>query len=401
MGGDELPIGRRVAHWRSRRRLTQQMLADRLGKSKSWVDKVERGVRSLDRFSVILDVAEVLRVDPSILMVGAAPPSTAVAGVDALRAALARYSTRLPAAPDARPMPPVGELGRRVAHAWLSYEHAHYPQLVRALPELLGDAQQAHAHAADPTGEAAGLLVQAYRIVASTLVKLGEPDVAWLAADRAMAVAAADPLREAGAAVPLGQALRAAGRGRLAMGVTISAAHRIAPSVPHEGPPEELALCGTLLVEAALAAAVCGDGHGVEELVEQAAEIAERVGRGGEQRHGASFGPTAVEAARVVAAVELGDGGTAVAWHEKATGGGGWARLPVEHRAAHLVDAARAYLQMGDLMRAGRALVEAHRAAPAEIRCRPVARTVIAEVVRGGPVPADVACLADGVGLTR
>jgi transcriptional regulator with XRE-family HTH domain len=394
VGGDELPIGRRVAHWRNRRRLTQQMLADRLGKSKSWVDKVERGVRSLDRFSVILDVAEVLRVDPAVLTGGDAPPSTAVADLDALRAALARYPT-VPAAPVAR----VGELGRRVGHAWLSYEHAHYPQLVRALPGLLGDAQQAHA--ADPAGEAAGLLVQAYRVMAATLVKLGEPDVAWLAADRAMAVAAADPLREAGAAVPLGQALRAAGRGRLAMGATIAAAHRIAPIVPHEGPPEELALCGTLLVEAALAAAGCGDGRGVEELVEQAAEIAERVGEGREQRHGVSFGPTAVEAARAVAAVELGDGGTAVAWHEKATGGVGWARLPVEHRAAHLVDAARAYLLVGDLMRAGRALVEADRVAPAEIRCRPVARTVIAELVRGGPVPADVARLADVVGLTR
>ena len=32
---DEMPIGRRVARWRVRRRMTQQMLADRLGKSKS------------------------------------------------------------------------------------------------------------------------------------------------------------------------------------------------------------------------------------------------------------------------------------------------------------------------------------------------------------------------------
>ena len=47
------PIGRRLARWRLRRRMTQQMLADRLGKSKSWVDKVERGVRALDRYSVV------------------------------------------------------------------------------------------------------------------------------------------------------------------------------------------------------------------------------------------------------------------------------------------------------------------------------------------------------------
>src|SRR5205807_9742759 len=50
---DELPIGRRVAYWRGRRRMSQQVFADRLGKSKSWVDKVERGVR--DRKSTRLN----------------------------------------------------------------------------------------------------------------------------------------------------------------------------------------------------------------------------------------------------------------------------------------------------------------------------------------------------------
>ncbi|MFC8848213.1 MULTISPECIES: hypothetical protein [unclassified Micromonospora] len=76
-------------------------------------------------------------------------------------------------------------------------------------------------------------------------------------------------------------------------------------------------------------------------------------------------------------------------------------RLPVEHRAAHLVDVARAYLQVGDLLGAGRALVEADRIAPAEVRVRPLARTVIAEVARGGPAPAGVAHLATAIGVTR
>ncbi|MER5702097.1 XRE family transcriptional regulator, partial [Micromonospora sp. NPDC002296] len=60
---------------------------------------------------------------------------------------------------------------------------------------------------------------------------------------------------------------------------------------------------------------------------------------------------------------------------------------------------ARAYLQVGDPLAAGRVLVEAHRTAPAEVRLRPVARTVIADLVRGGPVPADVAHLATAVGV--
>src|SRR6476659_7049557 len=48
--------------------MSQQLVADRLGKSKSWVDKVERGVRRLDRFSVIYDIADVLQLDVQVLM---------------------------------------------------------------------------------------------------------------------------------------------------------------------------------------------------------------------------------------------------------------------------------------------------------------------------------------------
>ncbi|MFI1195383.1 helix-turn-helix domain-containing protein [Micromonospora sp. NPDC020750] len=396
----ELPIGRRVAQWRARRGLTQQMLADRLGKSKSWVDKVERGVRALDRFTVIRDIAEVLWVDASVLVGGDARPAASKGagdGVDGVRAALARYDV-LGLWPCDRLILPAVELGRRVEHAWLTYEHADYPQLVRMLPDLLGDAQRAHA--ADTGAEAAGLLVRVYRTMASVLVKLGEAELAWLAADRAMAVAGGDPLLAAVAAVPLGQALRASGRGRLAMAATIAAAHRVAPAVPYEGPPPGLALCGSLLVEAALAAAACGDARSAGELIDQAAETAERV-EDARDHQGAVFGPTVVELARVAVAVELGDGGEAVTRHEKVTSRGGWGRLPVEHRAAHLVDAARAYLHVGDLLRAGRALVDADRTAPAEVRCRPLARTVIADVARGGPMPAGVAHLATAVGLTR
>ncbi|MFI9643332.1 helix-turn-helix domain-containing protein [Micromonospora sp. NPDC051925] len=395
MVGDDLPIGRRVAHWRVRRRLTQQMLADRLGKSKSWVDKVERGVRALDKFSVIRDIAEVLRVDPSALTgedIASVATADAVDGVDGIRAALAQYDVLWAGSGD-RPALPAGELDRRVGHAWLSYEHADYPRLVRMLPGLLGDAQRSQA--ADDGDETTALLVQSYRITASVLVKLGEPELAWLAADRAMAVSCGDRQLTAVAAIPLGQALRASGRGRLAMAVTIAAARRVTPAAP-----PDLSLCGALLVEAALAAATCGDAQSTEELIDQAAKIAGRVGDS-RDHHRTSFGPATVEVARVTAAVALGDGGTAVTWHEKAVSGSGWKLLPAEHRAAHLVDAAQAYLHVGDLLRAGRALVDADRTAPAEVRLRPAARTVIAHVMRGGPAPAGVANLAALVGLTR
>ncbi|MEU3454996.1 helix-turn-helix domain-containing protein [Micromonospora sp. NPDC006766] len=393
--GDELPIGRRVARWRVRQRMTQQMLADRLGKSKSWVDKVERGARVLDKYSVIQEIATVLRVDPAMLLGQHRPsPPVLLVAVDGVRAALARYD----AARTGEPGDPVSvtELGRQVGHLWLTYQHADYPQVLRTLPGLLDAAQRLHS--VDPV-HGMQLLVSVYRIMSSVLVKLGEADLGWLAADRAVATAGDDPVLAGAAAVSIGHALRALGRGRLAMAATVAAAHRIAPVRLPEG-SGKLAVQGALLLQAALAAAGCVEGRRVEELTDQAIEIAAWVDAR-EDPHQTSFGLVAVELARIVAAVELGNAEEAVYRHEQAIRREAWRLLPAEYRAAYLVDAARAYLQVGDLRGAGRVLVDADGIAPAEVRCRPAARTVIAELARSHLAPAGVARLATLVGLTR
>ncbi|WBB98884.1 helix-turn-helix domain-containing protein [Solwaraspora sp. WMMA2080] len=383
-------VGRRVALWRVRRQMTQQVLADRIGRSKSWVEKVERGVRRLDRFSLIRQVAEVLRVDPAEL-IGPARPSEhggAVDGVAAVRAALASYEVFTAA--DSGPAVE-REATQQVEHAWSTYQHGDYPRLLRMTPELLDAARRLHATRPGPGAE---LLVRAYRIIALVLVKVGEPELAWLAADRALAVAGGDPVLAGSAAVPLGQALRGLGQDRLAMTTTVAAADRIATASVECGP-----VYGTLLLQAGLAAAGCGETRSVDELLGRAADVAGRIGDGLDYRT-ASFGPAAVELAHVVAAVESGDARQAVRRHETATRQLTWRGLPAEHRAAYLVDAARAHLGVGDFAAAGRWLVEADRVAPAEIRCRPSARTVVAEIARCGPDTAGVARLATALGLT-
>ncbi|WP_326554413.1 helix-turn-helix domain-containing protein [Micromonospora sp. NBC_01813] len=392
-------VGRRVAQWRVRRRMTQQVFADRIGRSKSWVEKVERGVRRLDRFSLIQQVAEVLRVDPAELLGADRLPTpeigSAADGVAAVRAALACYDVFGPPPDDAPPTAP-GEAVLRVEHAWSTYRHGDYPQLLRTLPALLDAARRLHV---TRPGVGAEPLVQVYRIVSAVLVKVGEPDLAWLAADRALATAGGDQLLAASAAVQLGQALRALDQGRLAMATTITAAHGTTPPAGEDGPADRLSVSGALLLQAALAAAVCGDRGSVAELLRQAAGIAARVGDGHDHRQ-TGFGPTAVDLAAVVTAAAVGDAGPAVRRHEAVTRRQAWRGLPAEHRAAYLVDAARVYLDLGDPGAAGRSVVEADRVAPAEIRCRPSARTLVAEVARCGPDTPGVARLATALGLT-
>ncbi|MEU8420245.1 hypothetical protein AB0C15_05155 [Micromonospora sp. NPDC048835] len=265
--------------------------------------------------------------------------------------------------------------------------HARYPRLVELLPTVVTEVQRAHAQDPEAGREA---VVEAYRVTAALLVKLGEGSLAWLVADRAMSAAAGDRVLLARAAVQLGQVLRASAR---AGPVMLAAASQIAP-----GAWEEMSLRGSLLVQAALIAASAGDEQGVDDLLNEAAELAVQVGDG-HDHHRTAFGPTAVELARVAAAVDLGDGPQGVSRHELAIGRDGWRWLPVEHRAAHLIDAARAYLQTDDATNATRVLLRAERIAPAEIRDRPVARDVVAQVARDPSAPAMITQLAMNLGV--
>ncbi|WP_433115354.1 helix-turn-helix domain-containing protein [Micromonospora sp. CA-246542] len=389
MGGDPVPIGRRVAYLRARRRLSQQSFADRLGKSKSWVDKVERGVRSLERVSTIREIAAVLRVDPAALLGRDAQPAGVAEcreGVARIRAALSAYPMAFHRPADQAVMSP-DRLARDVWQVWMTYQYARYPRVVELLPALVTEV-----HRVDAQVPAAGpeTVVEVYRVTAALLVKLGEESLAWLAADRAMSAAAGDRVLLACAAVQLGQVLRASARTRP---VLLAAASQITPETP-----QELSLCGSLLVQAALTAAVAGDDRASGDLLDEAAGLAARVGDG-HDHHRTAFGPTAVELARVTAAVELGDGPQAVARHRGAIGRDGWRWLPVEHRAAHLIDAARAHLQTNDPGNAAGLLVRVHSIAPAEIRHRPCARHVVAQAARHPDAPPTITQLAINLGV--
>src|SRR5215472_16148970 len=62
-----LGLGARIAAYRRRRGLSQAALAGLVGRSESWLSQVERGIRSVDRLSVLLDLARVLQVDVEAL----------------------------------------------------------------------------------------------------------------------------------------------------------------------------------------------------------------------------------------------------------------------------------------------------------------------------------------------
>ncbi|WP_189045300.1 helix-turn-helix domain-containing protein [Micromonospora sonchi] len=395
---NELPVGRRVAQWRVRRNMTQQQFADRLGKSKSWVDKVERGVRRLERVSNLREIADALRIDVQVLLAERpAHPAPADAGVERIRAALARYHV------EGAPRPPdLAQLRASLEHAKQSYRHARYPVLLALLPGLLDAVRVAR-----PNRATDALLVPVYGLIALTLVKVDQGELAWLAADRGMAVALAteDPQVSAVATVPLCQALRCCGRNGAALRAAVVAAHRLVLSgsgavVGLDGAAPRGAgarsLRGTLLLQAALAAADRTDHDSARKLVDQAAEVAE-VGSYG----GGGFGPAAVRAVRVLVEAARGDLPTATVRHERLLAGESWRWLPPEHRAGYLLDVARVYASTGEMFRAGRTLLEAEGTARSEVHDRPAARDLVAALMAGSTTaPAALTRLAATLGAT-
>jgi transcriptional regulator with XRE-family HTH domain len=406
---DELPIGRRVAYWRNRRKMSQQVFADRLGKSKSWVDKVERGVRRLDKFSVTSEIAEVLQVDVQLLL-GREPERRPDSmncidqiEVAEIRSALERYdqiSAFFYAPPEP---PPLTEMHKATAHAWQMMLHAKWGVLTRALPKLLREAQAADAAYADGDQgrDAAKLLGQIYQITSSVMRRLGELDLGWLAADRSIAVSqrAGDQLLAGVATMRVANALRALGRHRSALEVNVNIANRLCPAGAETTTPERLSVYGILLLQGAMAASCIGDSATMHDLLNAADDAAEGLG-GDENHYWTNFGPSNVLVHRAAASVELGDGGVAVAIHEALDPGAFRGMMP-ERRAYHYIDMSRAYAQVGDVAKAGEMLLECDQVSPAEVRCRPIAHEVMSDVLRrtkGSPASA-IADLAEQMGV--
>ena len=235
------------------------------------------------------------------------------------------------------------------------------------------------------------------------LRKLGECELAWLAADRSMAVAqrADDQLLAGVATARVCNALVAMGRARPALELNVNIANRLAPGGTNDSAPDRLSVYGMLLLQGAMAAARFGDSATVEDLLHGAHEAALMLG--GDQNHyWTSFGPTNVELHRAAAAVELGDGGRAVEIHDSAS-----TRAELQRACCPSAGPTTCSTSPGVTPRSAtwprpaRCCCDGDRLAPSEIRCRPIAHEVMSDVLRRtrGAPPAPIAELAEQMGV--
>jgi hypothetical protein len=373
-------LGRKIAAERRRRGLSQPELARMIDRSVAWVSQVERGVRRVDRMSVLEALAVALDV-PLAELAAEAPVVAAVTeespGVGELRLVLSgAYALR--AMMDGHRAPALGTLRTRSRRAWDLAHAGRYVDLADLLRDLVPDLETAaRAMSQDRRVEAFELMAATYQACSAALAKLGEPEAAWIAADRAMAAAerAGNPL------------LVAAGAFRLVF-VFISARHhdqaeetaRTAAealwTMADGGDPQAMSLWGGLTLQRAVIAARINDPDTAYDQLERAKQMAGRLGEG-RNDFNTEFGPANVGLQEVAIAVDLGDAGRAL----RAAAAVDTSGLSAERRARLLIEMARAHAQRRQSDEAVSTLLRAEQITPELVRGHIVVRQLVTDLL--------------------
>jgi transcriptional regulator with XRE-family HTH domain len=384
--GDALSVGERVAFYRRRRGLTQRELAGLVGRSEEWVSSIERGRREIRRVDRLTEVARALRVTlpdllgQPVLMEDDEHNDDVPAVRDALMSPR-RFSRLLYGSDTSEESPSVEASARYAEQVWFEFQAGRVGRVVAALPALIRTAQQLEDSAGEDRREW-GVSARVHHLAATTLSKVGESDLAWIAAERAMHAAeqADDPLVLASAARAGTHAFLATGRFEDALSLGQAAAGWLRDRV-REYDPEALSLAGMLYLRTAMAAARRQDRATTGELLREATAAAERLGEDANHWQ-TGFGPTNVELHRLAAALDLGDVALVVERAPEVVTG----HLPVERTASHLVDTARALSMVARDDEALQTLLEAERVAPQLVRHNPAVRETVKLMHRRAPV---------------
>ena len=192
---ESLTPGQRVAWHRVRRGMPQEVLAGLVGRTVDWLSKIENDRAPLDRLSVIRALADALGVSVFDLIGEPTPdkPTREVPGVSAVRTALTDHrqlSPLLRTIEADHEAPRLDQLQRDLAEVMEAYQASRYGLMLRRLPELITQAQlAAREYIGDEHRSAERVAALANQAAAMILTKLGEADLAWIAAQKGLAAA--------------------------------------------------------------------------------------------------------------------------------------------------------------------------------------------------------------------
>lgn len=375
----EGPIGERIRIYRQRRGLSQRELAGLIQRSESWLSQVERGVRSVDKLSVLIDIAKILKVKVEILSgqpFALAPNGEPeLDGMDAIHDALSAY----PGLGVTAPAPAnLVDIERMTTEVHLRYQSADYGAATRILPALIKSVDGLVAQSrGDERRRALELQSSVYVAAAKLVTKVGNSELAWLTADRAATAAlhADSPTLGAAAAYQVACAFLKNDHLDDAENVALVTAANL-----DDDSPAGLSVRGALTLIAAVIAGRRNDRGEATERLQRAQLLAEQLGD--DANHAwTAFGPTNVAIHRVSAAAELGDASAAIAQAEFVDVDS----LPtglLSRRAQVHIDMAWAYTQRRADAEAVVNLLEAERVAPQTLRYNILVRELLREMLK-------------------
>jgi tetratricopeptide (TPR) repeat protein len=221
------------------------------------------------------------------------------------------------------------------------------------------------------------LLATTYQACSAALAKLGEPEAAWIAADRAMAAAerAGNPMLVAAGAYRLVFVFINAHHYDQAEETARTAAEALWP-IADQGNPQAMSLWGGLTLQRAITAAHRNDPDTAYDQLERATQIAERLGEGYNEFN-TEFGPTNVRLYEIAVAVELSDAGRALHAAANVDTSG----LSAERQARMLIDVARAHAQRRQAQESVAALLQAEAITPEQVRGHVMVRQLVSDLL--------------------
>ncbi len=375
----------RVAIFRRRRGLSQAAVAGLIGRSESWLSQVERGVRFVDKMSVMLDFARVLHVDVDALT---SRPwhfepngGQTAGGLVELRRSFTSYNALL--GRETVTVSDLAELRTKVADAHRIYQAARYDEVITARPALLAVVEGFPGRGNGLRRGSLLAYVSAYTVAAKVVTKLGAGDLAILAADRAVNAATdTDSLTARGmAGYQVACALLRSDQVDDAERMSVGLAESLTAHTRSDN-PSLVSVAGALWLVAAVIAGRKTDRTAAWDRLNQAQRLAGLLGE--DANHAwTAFGPTNVVIHRVSVAAELGDAGEAL----QSAAAIDLDRMPaglLSRRAQVNLDLAWAQAQRRRDAEATLHLLEAERAAPQVIWHNVIAQEMVREMLARG-----------------
>ncbi len=278
------------------------------------------------------------------------------------------------------PQTQTGHLRARARSAYQAYQGTRYDATGRLLPGLIRDVETVSHITAPDTPSVCGIRALVYDTAAALLNRVGEPFLAWAAADRAMSAASysGEPLLAAVGAWRLSYIVTTRKHPQEALQLAISAAGTLRRAMRSPS-PDQISVYGALHLAAATAAAAAQDRDMTMALLATARGVADRIGDANHM--GTAFGHVNVSIHAISASLKLGDPKAAVQAGEALDP----TTIPVGlvgRRTQVNLDFARAYAMRRQDAAAVNLLLAAERLSPQLVRYDPITHEVLTGLLR-------------------